>query len=80
VRGRDRGGDRDERLLGGEVCADLAEQDVDVLRLDGDDDDSGPGDGGRVVGGRLGTVTLVEFRIALVAAAGDDDLGWVARS
>ncbi len=40
VRRRDGGRDRDEGLLRREVLPDLAEQDVDVLRLDGDDDDA----------------------------------------
>jgi phosphoenolpyruvate carboxylase len=60
------------------VHADLAKQDVDVLWLDGDDDEAGSADGGRVVGGRLGAVALSQLGEPLVAAVGDDDLGGVA--
>ena len=77
VRRGDGGGDRDERLLRREVEAYLPEQDVDVLRLDGDDDDAGAADGSRVVGGRFRPISLAELREPLLAPAGDDDLGGV---
>ena len=78
VRGRDGGRDRDEGLLGRQVLSDLAEQDVDVLRFDGDDDDPGAGDRRRVVRGRLGAVAFVELGVSLVTPGRDDDLGGIA--
>jgi len=78
VRRRDGGRDRDEGLFRREVLPDLAEQDADVLRLDGDDDYAGAADGGRVVGGRLGAVALVQLGDPLLVSRGNDDLGGVA--
>jgi hypothetical protein len=66
--------DRDEGLLRREVLPDLAEQDVDVLRLDRDDDYAGVADRSRVVGSRLGTVALVQLGDPLLVTCSDDDL------
>src|SRR5262252_8325951 len=60
------------------MAADLPEQDIDVLRLDGDDDEAGAAHGSPVVGGRLGAVALVELCVSFVAPVRDDDLGGVA--
>ena len=54
--------------------ADLGEQGVDVLRLDGDDDEAGASDGGDVVLGRFDAVALAELRDPLLAAIRDNEL------
>ena len=74
-RGRDRGRDREDRLLGGEQVADLAEQRLDVLRLDGEHDDVGAADRVGVRGRRLDAVPLAELVGPLLAPRGRDDVG-----
>ena len=78
VRRRDGGSDRDNGLPCSQMGADLGEQGVDVLRLDGDDDEPGGGDRGRVVRGCLDAVALVQLGDPLRAAVGDNDLGSLA--
>ena len=63
---------------GDEQAADLAEQHVDVLRLDGDHDERRAGDGLGVRERRADAVSLGELRRALLAAAARDDLGRLA--
>ena len=72
--GRDRGGDREDRLLGLENRADLAEQARDVLRLDRDDDQAGAGHRLGVRVRDLDPVVAAELGDALFAADGGDDL------
>ena len=70
MRGRDRGGDGNDGLLRREARADLREEAVDVLRLDGDDDDRG------AVGGRDVVVAAPrDDDLRLVAPAGADEAG-----
>ena len=73
-RGRDRGRDREHRLLGRQHAADLAEQRVEVLRLDGDHDERGAGDRLRVRERRPHAVALLQLAGALLVPDGDDDL------
>ena len=54
--------------------ADLAEERLDVLRLDGEDDDVGALDRLGVRGGRLDAVALVELGGALLAPGARDDV------
>ena len=56
----------------------LAEELVDVLRLDRDDDEAGAGHRSSVVGGRFGAVPLPQFGDPLLAAVGDHDLAGIA--
>ena len=67
-RGRDRGRDREHRLLGLDQRADLAEQRLDVLRLDGDDDERGAGCGLGVRERDVDAVPLAQLVGALLRA------------
>ena len=60
------------------MLADLAEQGVDVLRLDGDDDEPGATDRRHVVRGRLGAVAVAQLGELLLAPRGDDHLARLA--
>src|SRR5207342_2078522 len=59
---------------GCEQPADLAEQAVEVLRLDRDHDESGAGNGVGVLERRFDAVALRELVDSLLSATGDDDL------
>ena len=76
--GGDRCGDREHRLLRRQESADLAEQNVEVLRLDGDDDEASLGDGVRIGKRRLDAVFVGEFLQAFLAPSGDDDVARLA--
>jgi hypothetical protein len=69
-----RGGDREDGLLGRDHRRHLAEQDVEVLRLDGDDDEAGARGSLAVRERRLDGVLVGQLLDALRAPAGDDDL------
>jgi hypothetical protein len=71
----DRRRDGENRLLGSEQRPDLLEQRVDVLWLDGDDDERGAADGVGIRGGRLDAVARSELGGALLAPARNDDVG-----
>src|SRR5919204_1182034 len=73
-RRRDRGGDREDGLVRRQQAADLSEQDVEILWLDGDDNE--PGAGNRLCVGQRPAyaVALRELVDALLAATGDDDV------
>ena len=75
ARGRDRRRDRDDRLAGFDQVADLAEQRLDVLRLDGEHDHVGAADRLVVRGRRLDAVPLAQLGGALLAPARRDDVG-----
>ena len=72
--GRDRRGDGEDRLLGRDQVADLAEQRFDVLRLDGDDDECRARDGLAVRERRGDAVPLARAADALLATARGDDV------
>ena len=74
LRGRDRGGDREDRLFGREQPADLPEQDVEVLRLHSDHDQPGAGDRFRIRERRLDAMALGELLQPLLAPPGDGDV------
>jgi hypothetical protein len=78
-RGRDRGCDRDDRLLGPDLAADLLEEDLDVLRLHGDHDDRDLADCVGVRERRLDAVALGELVETLLAASGSDEVGPAGR-
>ena len=71
---RDRRRDGEERLLARDQVADLAEQRLDVLRLDGDHDERGLRDGLLVRERGRDAVPLGELRHSLRPAAGRDDV------
>ena len=77
-RRRDGRGDREDGLLGLEDLPDLAEQNGEVLRLDGDHDDRRVRDGLGVRQRRLDAVPVGELLEPLVPPPGGDDLGRLA--
>ena len=72
--GGNRGGDREHRLLRCQEPADLAEQDVEVLRLDCDHDERGVGDSFRIGERRLDAVPVGHLLQPFLAPSGDDDI------
>ena len=74
LRGRDGGGDGQDRLLRCDQPSDLPEQDVKVLRLHRDNDQSGFADGLSVGKDRFDAVPLRDLIQVLLAAARDDDV------
>ena len=80
LRGRDRRRDRQHGLLRREQPADLAEQRVEVLGLDGDHDEGRAADRFGVGERRFDAVALGELVDPLLAAARDDDLLGLAPS
>ena len=74
ARGRYRGRDGEDGLLGEDERPDLAEQPLDVLRLDGDDDERGAGRGVVVRERRLDPVAVAQLGDALGPARRRRDL------
>ena len=78
LRSGNRGGDRQDRLLGAEQAADLAEEDVEVLWLDGDHDEPRAGHGLGVRERALDAVTLDDFLQSFLASSGHRDVARLA--